>query len=85
MKAPEGQFAVCVWDPSNPRKSTPSIVETETTSRDAIYSSEKYACWYAKQRNKKAEQEYTAMNPRIRVCLGETEYFVVNDQGNRVN
>jgi len=83
LKAPKGMFAVCVWDPSNPEKSIPYIVDTETTSREAIYASEDYACWYASMRNKKWFKWLQEKQKRGESVSGETEYFVIDDRGLR--
>ena len=84
LKAPEGMFAVCVWDSSNPEKSIPTIINARTTGRDSIYASEKYAGWYAKMRNDKWFQEMTEKKQRGEQIIGEQEYFVINDQGLRI-
>ena len=73
LKAPEGKFAVCVWDPSNPEKSTPYIVDIEP-DKEAIFDSEDAAIEYAEERNRKA--------PKLK--FAETDYFVMNDKGFRV-
>lgn len=67
LKAPDGKFVVCVWNPSNPRKSTPTIVGRP-------YSVEGFAIGYAKKMNKK-----------LQPAIGETEYFVVDDKGYRLD
>ena len=84
LKAPKGMFAVGVWDPSNPEKSIPYIVETETTKRDAVYSSEKYAKWYAKLRDKKWKKEYQEANEEKKAYMCEEDYFVVNEKGVKI-
>jgi len=84
LKAPKGKFAVCVWDPSNPEKSIPSIVYTETTNRKAIYASENYACWYARIRNKKWFEWLQEQQQKGESVSGETDYFVMDDRGLRV-
>jgi hypothetical protein len=84
LKAPEGMFAVCVWDPSNPEKSIPYIVDTETTSRKAIYASKKYACWYACMRNKKWFEWLQEQQRKGESVRGETDYVVIDDRGLRV-
>lgn len=76
LKAPESKYAVCDWDPSNPRKSVPSITQTLTTKRDAVYTSLKYAEWYTDMRNKLWKQQTQK--------IGELEYFVIDAQGKRV-
>jgi hypothetical protein len=84
IRAPQGRFAVCVWDPSNPEKSIPYIIRTETTRRDAVYSSEKYACWYAEQKNKRWKKEFQTAKQEKRTLIGESDYFVVDDKGCRL-
>ena len=84
IRAPQGRFAVCVWDPSNPEKSIPYIIRTETTRRDAVYSSEKYACWYACMRNKRWKNRFLAATPEKKAFMGESDYFVLDDKGWRV-
>jgi hypothetical protein len=63
---PEGMFAVCVWDPSNPEKSVPTIVGEPYKAKSSAIS-------YVMRKNKEPQ-------PKI----GETEYFVMDDQGSRV-
>ena len=83
LKAPEGQFIVCEWDPSNPEKSIPCITRTETTKRKAVYKSEIYASWYAGMRNKKWFESTQERRRKGKTVIGEADYFVVDDQGIR--
>jgi len=83
VKAPEGKFAVYVWDPSNPEKSIPFLARTLTSERDAIYDSERYAGSYAKLRNEKWFDEIQEMKKEGKSVSGETDYFVVDDTGCR--
>lgn len=60
LKAPEGKFAVYVWDPSNPEKSIPRRVGKP-------YGVEGFAVGYAKRMNEKQQQaigeaDYFVMN-----------------------
>ena len=85
IKAPQGMFAVIAWDPSNPEKSTPTIIETQTTGRDAVYKSERYASWYASVRNDQWYKEMKRKQKLGQQVIGELEYFVIDDQGTRIN
>ena len=66
LKAPEGKYIVCDWDPSNPEKSIPHRVA-------GPYTKIGNAKAYAKRMNSKPQPE-----------IGEQEYFVMDDQGQRV-
>ena len=83
LKAPEGKFAVCVWDPSNPSKSIPYIVSTKG-GKEAIYDSEKYASWYAGLRNNMWKERLSKMNERQQLWTKLYDYFVIDDKGLRV-
>lgn len=91
IKAPEGKFAVCFWD-CYPRMEPPEpgIVET--------FDTEEEASKYAREKNEELRREYYEkkagtltpeeilmyfMDGRERVI--EPEYFVMNDQGLRVD
>lgn len=83
LKAPEGEFAVCVWDPSNPEKSKPVLVRTKE-GRFAIYTSRNYAAWYARIRNEQWFKEITEKKQRGVQVIGEADYFVIDYEGNRI-
>lgn len=80
VKAPEGKFAVFVWDAESPERSA-KIVFTKTTRRPAVYESSKFAGWYASVLNKAWEKSYFSAKPEERIKFGEPRYFVLNDQG----
>jgi len=90
LKAPEGKFVVCLWD-SYPRMEPPiDIVETFDTEEEARkYSKEKNdelkKTFYAKKARKLSSEEVAAylMDERDRII--EPEYFVMDDQGLRVD
>ncbi len=84
LKAPEGKYAVCDWDPSNPEKSIPKVAETLTTGKDAIFPSLKYASWYATMRNEKWFRDMKQKEESGKMVIGELEYFVMDDKGTRV-
>ena len=62
LKAPEGKFVVCVWDPANPEKSIPVQISNP-------YTVEGSAIGYAKRMNTKGqpdigEREYFVVDDR---------------------
>ena len=76
LKAPEGLFLVCVWNPSNPRKSVPA--EQLRTAYKGL------AMGYARRMNEKWKREYDAATPEQQARIGEADYFVVDDNGVRI-
>ena len=76
IRAPEGLFLVCVWDPSNPRKSVPA--EQLRTSYKGL------AISYAKRMNERWKKKYDKATPEEQSSMGEADYFVVDDKGVRI-
>lgn len=75
LKAPEGKFVVCVWNPSNTNKSVPEVDGWP-------YLLFEKAVEYAKTMNEKEQSR----DIRERAVVGpDLEYFVVDDKGYRVN
>ena len=90
VKAPEGKFAVCLWD-GYPRMEPPApeIVET--------FGAEEEAVKYAKGKNGELQKEFYAkggeqLTPELMLAylmdgrsrMIEPEYFVMNDEGCRI-
>ena len=74
VKAPEGMFAVYVWDPSNPEKSIPVQVGEP-------YADERKAGKELVRLTEEAEKDYRERNPETGAGASDIAYFVVNDQG----
>lgn len=75
-KAPNGKYVVCVWDAVRPSRST--------RFASAPYSVKNFAVSYAKSQNKRLEDQVTSADDWSAPYIGEPEYFVIDDQGNRV-
>lgn len=77
LKAPEGKFNVCKWDPSNPEKSVPTVIS-------GPYSQENFAVGYAKRRNADYQRRIAQAAAQGKELIGEEDYFVTNDRGIRI-
>ena len=75
MKAPQGRFAVFVWDPAQPADGCSMV-------RD--YKSESAARRCAEKKNREYEQWVQRQRAAGFPTFGETEYLVINDKGMRV-
>jgi len=90
IKAPEGKFAVCLWDSYPRMEPLIDIVETFGTEEEARnYSKEKNdelkRTFYAKKAGRLSGAEVAAYLMDGRDRMIEPEYFVMDDRGSRVD